>query len=76
MTQLKSEESRSTADLEKDLDIQKRCLKKLIEKLKNIVFWFTEDDGKSAFNALPKQEEWRTVSQAKSEGDGILSAQG
>ncbi|MNW33084.1 hypothetical protein D3C74_100400 [compost metagenome] len=157
MNRLKSEESRSTAELEKDLNIQKTCLKKLIEKqkkqdadyyeekikaelynrlsealelelneckrviahlereieklqsaviinkeiilealmnfdnlfedatneekrmllralikeihmeadrksIKNIVFWFTEDDGNSAFNALPKQEEGRTVS--------------
>lgn len=34
MNRLKSEESRSTAELEKDLDIQKTCFKKLIEKQK------------------------------------------
>ena len=31
------------------------------KSIKNIVFWFTEDDGKSAFNALPKEEERRTL---------------
>lgn len=45
------------------------CRRVIVEadrkSIKNIVFWFTEDDGKSAFSALPKHEEGRTVSQVR-----------